>query len=89
MTWSLFGILEIGMTIEEPFQRALKVCVSVQLRLRIFITTTHTMTYTMTYTLTTTYCFTAANFVLMQTITHLVRRFIAFLRSWGSSRTRS
>lgn len=24
MTWSLFGILEIGMTIEEPFQRALK-----------------------------------------------------------------
>ena len=24
VTWSLFGILEIGMTIEEPFQRALK-----------------------------------------------------------------
>ena len=24
LTWSLFGILEIGMTIEEPFQRALK-----------------------------------------------------------------
>ena len=24
VTWSLFGILEIGMMIEEPFQRALK-----------------------------------------------------------------